>query len=507
MDMSKRLFSGKYRPIIELHWPALGIAIFQLAAVIVVDYLTGKDVSFTLLYLLPISTAAWFVGRNAGLVFCGLAAVAGLAMELVEEPLLAKEFWNTGIRLGLYLTFSMLLSYAKDHCFGEGVLRRTHRWVGIGMAAACLLALAAGILQRQGATSAIAGSAANRLARQKGPLVELAELVDECVRTSRPVLLGSRDPRGPSCVTVSRTGDVRDDPPATNADLNGGPGTTMGLLLTYGRESVKSPQQDFVWHQTRLKNYLENEAAMNGPPAELSRHLADKTQQLWETAKAWNSLPAGLKAAGFSRRDDWPSFCLSSLDEAIGRGNLAGVKHWSGELAAAAFSLDDLHRWLTFLVKNQLTALEFQNRCQSLFAAAEALHQPYLPGMTVSRFPAAVLGMNGMGNYFEVERQAERLFSMPPDRLAEIAADQHLTDASLWVPPGVRESFLKLQSVLSPENQKVWQQAARAPFHHSYLVNMLYRAAAADADDELCSVLKNSTRSIRTPKSGRFWAY
>ncbi len=98
--------------------------------------------------------------------------------------------------------------------------------------------------------------------------------------------------------------------------------------------------------------------------------------------------------------------------------------------------------------------------------------------------------MNGMSNYFEVERQAERLFSMPSDRISEIATDQHLTPASMWVPPGVRQCFLKLQDVLSTENQKVWQQAARSPFHHSYLVNMLYRADNADTANELCDVLK-----------------
>ena len=217
MDMRKRLPAGKFRPIPQLQWPALAISIFQLAVVIIMDYLTGKDVSFTLLYLLPISTAVWFVGRNTGLVFCVLSVAASLAMELLEEPVMAKAFWNAGIRLGLYLTLSMLLAYAKDHSFGEGVLRSTRRWVGIGVAAACVLALGAGIFQRHGISNTIAAnSPADRLiaAKTKGPLAEIAELLDQCMRTSRPVLLGSRDPAGPSCVTISRTGDVGDKAPA-----------------------------------------------------------------------------------------------------------------------------------------------------------------------------------------------------------------------------------------------------------------------------------------------------
>ena len=144
---------------------------------------------------------------------------------------------------------------------------------------------------------------------------------------------------------------------------------------------------------------------------------------------------------GFTRNTDWPGYCLTELDKAVGARDLEGVKHWSGELAAAAFSLDDLHRWLGFLVENHLAALEFQRRCESLFATAEEQHRPYSFDMTISQYPAGVLGLNGISNYYEVERQAERLFSMPPDRLTEIATDEHLNAASLWVPPGVANVF------------------------------------------------------------------
>ena len=124
--------------------------------------------------------------------------------------------------------------------------------------------------------------------------------------------------------------------------------------------------------------------------------------------------------------------------------DLAGVRRWSGELASAAFSLEDLHRWLGFLVDNHLAALEFQRQCEGLFDEAEALHRPYDPSATISQFPAGVLSLNGKGNYYEVERQAERLFSMPADRIAEIAIDKHLTPGSLWVSPVNRECFLRI---------------------------------------------------------------
>src|SRR2546423_15335863 len=97
---------------------------------------------------------------------------------------------------------------------------------------------------------------------------------------------------------------------------------------------------------------------------------------------------------------------------------------------------------------------------------AQDMKRPYDPQTTVSQFPAGVLSLNGWGHYYEVERQAERLFSMPPDRLEEIASNGHLTPGSLWVTPGVRACFLKLQGSLRPDNAKVFEQAARAAYEH-----------------------------------------
>jgi len=99
--------------------------------------------------------------------------------------------------------------------------------------------------------------------------------------------------------------------------------------------------------------------------------------------------------------------------------------------------------------------------------------------------------VNGKGNYYEVEHQAERLFTtMPPNRASELATNEHLTPGSLWVAPAMRETFLKLEEVLSSDNRKTWELAARTPYEHSYLMNMLFRTDNVAADDDLCSVLK-----------------
>jgi hypothetical protein len=142
------------------------------------------------------------------------------------------------------------------------------------------------------------------------------------------------------------------------------------------------------------------------------------------------------------------------------------------------------------LAENHLRALFFLQRCATLFQSAQGRVGNYDPQSTISAFPAGVLCLNCDGNYYEVERQAERLFSIPPERLQEIALNEHLTSGSLWVYPGVRATYLKLRDALSGENRTTWDEAARTPYEHSYLCNMLFRAARADATDYLCAVLK-----------------
>ena len=96
--------------------------------------------------------------------------------------------------------------------------------------------------------------------------------------------------------------------------------------------------------------------------------------------------------------------------------------------------------------------------------------------------PAGILCVNGEENYYEVERQAERLFSMPPDRVDELLNNQHLTPGSLWVLPRLRSCFLKVQDALSPQNRRTWEEAAHTPYQHAYLMNMLFRTAKRGRD-------------------------
>jgi hypothetical protein len=461
-----------------------------LAAVAYLDYVTGPQMTFTLLYLLPISVCAWFIGRGSATVLCVAAALIGGAIELAtHESGLSASLWNVGVRFGVYFTFASLLAHLHAHNAGLPVLRTLNRLLVATACCACALAVMGAMIQKR--LPARSGSLETSTSTQPAnALADLAAKLQTSLRLSRPVLLGSRDPKGPSCVVVVKAGEVRDAPPTNPGDLNGGPGTTMATLYYFDRQNNKSPMQDFLWHQSRLKTYLANEAASNRVAAQAAHDLSEASVKFLETVNAWNSLPADLKPIEFNHVEDWPSYCMTALDRAVAARDFAAARRWAGELAAATFSLDDLHRWLAFLVENHLAALDFQKQCQTLFASAESMNRLYDPQTTVSQFPAGVLSLNGLGNYYEVERQAERLFSMPPDRMTEVTTAAHLTSGSLWVAPGVRECFLKLQGALTEKNARTFERAAQTPYEHSYLVNMLFRAQRSNSADYLCNVLR-----------------
>jgi diguanylate cyclase (GGDEF)-like protein len=76
------------------------------------DYLSGYEVSISLLYLLPIGLAAWFIGKRSALILSILSAVAWivsntLAGQTYSNPLIG--YWNTLIQFGFFLVVSGLI--------------------------------------------------------------------------------------------------------------------------------------------------------------------------------------------------------------------------------------------------------------------------------------------------------------------------------------------------------------------------------------------------------------
>jgi len=77
-------------------------------------------------------------------------------------------------------------------------------------------------------------------------------------------------------------------------DYDGGPATRLAVLYFGDRQGCKVPSQDYVWHQRRLRTYLENLAVSNDEPLQQACDLADKALAFQEACASWTTWPDHL---------------------------------------------------------------------------------------------------------------------------------------------------------------------------------------------------------------------
>lgn len=87
------------------------LCVVAVAAIGLVDVLSGPDIGFSLFYLIPVAVAAWYVGRWPGLVVAIAAAAAWLFADTVNRggvsPL--ASVWNGFTRLVMFMAIALLL--------------------------------------------------------------------------------------------------------------------------------------------------------------------------------------------------------------------------------------------------------------------------------------------------------------------------------------------------------------------------------------------------------------
>ncbi len=449
-------------------------------------YILGWDVYFSILYLVPVGISAWFCGRLTCAVMCICAAGVSFGIDLSEQTPLREAMWSAAAHLGTMLGLFVVLSTIHTHLRKSRSLFSLHGTGAVaGILACCLWAMVS-----YGSRYTQSHEKSGNYSDPATVLSQLGADTEACLRLSRPVLLGSRNPKGVSCVRVVKTGEVSNEALSNMADFDGGPGTRMAALYGIDRGQCKNPKEDYLWHQSRLKALLENMVAANEEPKRVAIELSRHAMELQQRVSAMKTWPSQFMACGFSARGNWPGYCLSSLNEAVRARDLAGAKRWSTEFAAAALELADLHRWVDLLARNHLAALEYQEKCQSLFGSVDVAPGAYESTVTIGQFPAGLLGLHGMQNYFEVERQAERLYSILQERQDSLARMPVVPEEAIWVPPTWRDCYLELREALSEENRKTWDLAARTPYEHSYMVNMLFRTSRCGAVKELAVALR-----------------
>jgi len=83
----------------------------------VLDYITGPHISLAIVYLLPVIFAAWFGGKNNGMIAAILASLVWVSADLASFPP-APDFgvalWNVSSRLGVFTFVVLLLTRIRD---------------------------------------------------------------------------------------------------------------------------------------------------------------------------------------------------------------------------------------------------------------------------------------------------------------------------------------------------------------------------------------------------------
>jgi signal transduction histidine kinase len=109
--------AARPKPASILGWLPRGggaMAAFCTALLVgVIDWLTGPNVSVSILYLVPISAAAFYAGRPLAFSLCAFSALLALGLDFVTGSAQVNPWilvWNGLVRLGLFLLVVWLVS-------------------------------------------------------------------------------------------------------------------------------------------------------------------------------------------------------------------------------------------------------------------------------------------------------------------------------------------------------------------------------------------------------------
>lgn len=100
----------------------------------IADYAIGREISYSLFYLLPITLVSWHVSRNAGVLLCIVSSEAWfmadyLAGHSYSHPVI--PYWNMSMRLGFFLVVAVILSRLRIAFELEKTLSRTDPLTGV----------------------------------------------------------------------------------------------------------------------------------------------------------------------------------------------------------------------------------------------------------------------------------------------------------------------------------------------------------------------------------------
>jgi diguanylate cyclase (GGDEF)-like protein len=114
---------------------AFALALGTVAVVGIADEVTGADVNVTVLYLLPIWFAAWFLGAAGGLGIALASVIAGWAADVATRsyyaPRLPIQVFNLAAQLALFTVVAVAVASLRKGGNREAALARTDSLTGL----------------------------------------------------------------------------------------------------------------------------------------------------------------------------------------------------------------------------------------------------------------------------------------------------------------------------------------------------------------------------------------
>jgi signal transduction histidine kinase len=115
-ELNRKLAARKITARPGTPWLAL-LSVFSIPLVGFADYATGPEISFVLLYILPVATAAWFGGRRLGLIAAFASAATWFTAGIPEGAQLSRPLfhcWNATSQLLVYSLLAFLFSSIRQ---------------------------------------------------------------------------------------------------------------------------------------------------------------------------------------------------------------------------------------------------------------------------------------------------------------------------------------------------------------------------------------------------------
>lgn len=120
---------SRLSPRLVLVWSCLAVFVVEG-----IDYVTGYEVSLSLLYLAPIGLAAWYAGRRPGYAIAALSCLGWYVADWAagsEYSSTVIPVWNAIVRLALFVIVAHLLSALRTSLRRQQHLARTDGLTGL----------------------------------------------------------------------------------------------------------------------------------------------------------------------------------------------------------------------------------------------------------------------------------------------------------------------------------------------------------------------------------------